>query len=84
MTAEKIIGLKILKTNASVESINTYLLSLEQKRSLLAYFEVDKINIIFSQRHKHKYLTFNVRQQQKFIKIKSNLQPKAVSLLMFS
>ena len=38
LKAEKIIGLMILKTNASVETIKTYLLSLEQKLSSLAFF----------------------------------------------
>ena len=38
LTAEKIIGLIILKTNTSVENINTYLLSLEQKLKSLAFF----------------------------------------------
>ena len=56
LTAEKIIGLIILKANASVETIKTYLLSLEQKLSSIAFFFLeDKINIIFSWRLKHKY-----------------------------
>ena len=54
-TAEKIIGLIILKRNASVETIKTYALNLEQKLSLLAFSAVDKINIIFSQKLKFKY-----------------------------
>ena len=52
----------ILKRNASVETIKTYLLNLEQKRSLLVYFAVDETDIIFSQRGKHKYRPFNVWQ----------------------
>ena len=48
LTAEKTIGLIILKTNTSVENIKTYLLSLEQKLKSLAFFEVDKVNIMFS------------------------------------
>ena len=55
LIAEKIMGLIILKTNASVETIKTYILSLDQKPSLLAFFVVDKMNIIFSRRFKHKY-----------------------------
>ena len=48
LTAEKIISLIILKTNASVETIKTYFLSLKQKLNSLAFFAVDKINIIFT------------------------------------
>ena len=40
--------------NASVEIMKTYVLSLEQRLIPLAFFAVDKINIIFSQRLKHK------------------------------
>ena len=54
-TVKKIIGLIILKTNANVEIINRYILNLEQKLSSLAFFVVDKINIISSRRLKHKY-----------------------------
>ena len=73
LTAKKRIGLIILKSNASVKTIKTYILSLEQKLSLLTLFAVDKINIIFSRSLKHKYETFNVWQQQRFIDTKSNL-----------
>ena len=38
LTAEKIVGLIILKRNASVETTKTYILSLEQKLSSLAFF----------------------------------------------
>ena len=55
LTAGKIIGLIILETNDSVETIKTYLLSLEQKLSLLEFFAVDKVNIIFTQKLKLKY-----------------------------
>ena len=54
-TAEKIIGLIILKTNSTVKTIKTYILSLEQKLSPLASFTAGKINIIFSRRLKHKH-----------------------------
>ena len=59
---KNIMDLIILKRNASVETIKTYLLNLEQKRSLLVYFAVDETDIIFSQRGKHKYRPFNVWQ----------------------
>ena len=55
LTAEKTIGLIILKTNTSVENIKTYLLSLEQKLKSLAFFEVDKANIMLSWRIKHNF-----------------------------
>ena len=55
LTAEKIIGLIILKRNASVETMKTYALNLGQKLSLLAFSAVDKINIIFSRKLKFKY-----------------------------
>ena len=48
LTAEKIIGLIILKTNADVEAIKIFFLSLEQKLKSLAFFAVDKIDIILS------------------------------------
>ena len=48
LTAEKIIDLKILKTNANIEIMKRYSLNLEQKLSSLVIFAVDKINIIFS------------------------------------
>ena len=48
LTAEKI----ILKVNANVETIKTHILNLEQKISLIAFFAVDKISIIFSRRLK--------------------------------
>ena len=48
LTAEIIIGLTILKTNTSAETIETYFLSLEWKLSLHDLFVVNKINIIFS------------------------------------
>ena len=51
LTAEKI----VLKANANVETIKTYILNLEQKLSSLAFFAVDKISIIFSRRLKHEY-----------------------------
>ena len=54
MAAEKIIGLIILKTNATAETIKAYIVSLEQKLCL-SFFEVDKINFIFSRKLKHKY-----------------------------
>ena len=54
LTAEKILGLKILKTSASVKTIKTYLLILKQKLILLAFFAVNEINIIFTERSKHK------------------------------
>ena len=55
LTAEKIIGLIILKTNANVKTIETYILSLEQNISPLAFSAIDKMNIIVSRRLKHKY-----------------------------
>ena len=55
LTAEKIIDLIILKTNANVETIKTDILNLEQKLSSFAFFTVDKINIIFNGSLKHKY-----------------------------
>ena len=48
-------GLTILKKNTIVETIKTYLLSLEQKLSLFTFFAVDKISIVFNERIKHKY-----------------------------
>ena len=55
LTAEKIVGLVILKTIASVEIVKRNILSLKQKLSSLTFFAVDIINIIFSRRLKHKY-----------------------------
>ena len=55
LTAEKIIGLIILKANANIKTIETYILTLEQNISPLAFSAIDKINIIFSRRLKHKY-----------------------------
>ena len=55
MTAEKIVNLIILKANARVETMKTYILSLEQKLSLLTFFAEDKISPIFSKRLKDKY-----------------------------
>ena len=52
---EKKIGLIILKTNVTIETIKTYILSLEQKLSSLTFFAIDKINIIFSRRLKQRY-----------------------------
>ena len=49
------IDLIILKTNANVETIKTYILNLEEKLSSLTFFAVDKINIICSRRFKDKY-----------------------------
>ena len=54
LTAEKIISLIIFKTNASFETIKTYILSLDQKLKLLAFFMVETITFIFSARLKHK------------------------------
>ena len=54
LTAQKIISVIILKTNANVKTIKTYILNLEQKLSSHFFFMVDKINIIFSRRLKHK------------------------------
>ena len=48
LSAEKIIGLIILKTNTNVETIKTYILNLEQNVILLVFFIIDKINIISS------------------------------------
>ena len=47
LDCKKLIGLIILKTNASIETSKTY---------ILVFFAVDKINIIFSRRLKHKIL----------------------------
>lgn len=67
---KKIIGLIVLKTSASVETIKAYILSLKQK---LAFFVLKKINIIISRRFKHKYGVFNAWQEQRFIHTQSNL-----------
>ena len=50
LNAEKIIDLMILKTNANVETIKTSILNVEEKLSLLAFFAVDKISILFSRK----------------------------------
>ena len=50
LNAKKIIDLMILKTNANVETIKTSILNVEEKLSLLAFFAVDKISILFSRR----------------------------------
>ena len=50
LNAEKMIDLIILKTNANVETIKTSILNVEEKHSLLAFFAVDKISILFSRR----------------------------------
>ena len=55
LVAEKITVLLILKTNADVKTIKTYVLNPEQKLSLLVFFAVNKISIIFSRWFKHKY-----------------------------
>ena len=55
LTAEKIIGLIILKANRNIEIIKTYILNLQQKLSSVTFFVVDKINIIFSRKFKHKH-----------------------------
>ena len=51
LTTEKI----ILKENSNVSTIKTYILNLEQKLSSLVFFVVDKVNIVFSRKLKHKY-----------------------------
>ena len=55
LTAEKVIGVIILKTNANVETIKTYILNIEQKLSSVAFFVADKVSTIFLRRLKHKY-----------------------------
>ena len=55
LAAEKIIGLIILKANTNIEIIKTYILNLEQKLSSVAFFAVDKINIIFIAKFNHNY-----------------------------
>ena len=49
------IGLIIFETSYTFETIKTYILNIEQKLSSFAFFVIDKINITFSQRPKHKY-----------------------------
>ena len=44
----KIICLIVLRVNANVGTIKTYILNLEQKLGLFTFFMEDKINIIFS------------------------------------
>ena len=53
-TEEKIVGLIILKINANIETIKTYVLNLQQKLVYLAFFNEDKTNITLSRRFKHK------------------------------
>ena len=53
LTTEKIIGQVILKANTDVETIKTYALNLGKNLVHLPFFEVDKINIIFSRNVKH-------------------------------
>ena len=50
----------------------------------LPFFAVDKVNIIFNRKLKHKYGTFNACQKQKFIYTKSNLQSKTANLWKYS
>ena len=50
LNAEKIIDLIILETNANGETIKTSILNVEEKLSLLAFFAVDKICVLFSRR----------------------------------
>ena len=49
MAAEKLIGLRILKTDANIETIKIFISNLKQKLSLLAFFQEDKNKL------KHKY-----------------------------